>query len=115
MQLIFISYGVLHQVINESVTASHLSCHILNKFLVLIPGPLLAASFSFLPILGGIKANAKNQGRLEAASLTCWVVLVINKDFKSIPFTKSSNNNSRISWLFEPTAWVCNQCCALIS
>jgi hypothetical protein len=38
MQLIFIGYGILHQIINEPVTASHLGCHILNKFLVLIPG-----------------------------------------------------------------------------
>jgi len=38
MQLIFIGYGVLYQIINEPVPSSHLGCHILNKFLVLIPG-----------------------------------------------------------------------------
>lgn len=30
-------------------------------------------------------ANAKDQERLEVASLTYWLVLVTNKDFKSTP------------------------------
>ncbi len=38
MQFIFIGYGVLHQIINKPVTTSHLGCHVLNKFLVLVPG-----------------------------------------------------------------------------
>ena len=36
MQLIFIGYGVLQQIINEPVSTRHLDYHKLTKFLILI-------------------------------------------------------------------------------
>ena len=38
MQFTLIAHNILHQIINEPVPPSHLGCHVLNEFLVLVPG-----------------------------------------------------------------------------